>query len=221
MKKTNAVWEYLTGKPETVSSTTNTTIEQLYETIESLDKRNTFLSKQVQQQIKIAKENATTNKKRALYALKKKKMFETQIEKLENTRLSLETQIITIENAHIAIQTASAFKKSAQALKNMTNNVNVKDIDNTMEDIENEIYMSNEFSMALAQGFSTDPVYDEDDLDADLDALLQEDEEKPTTPACTKFDEKDFPTAPMHHPISNQEKKDLEQLKKEFGLLDI
>ncbi len=40
----------------------------------------------------------------ALLALKRKKQFEVQIEKISGTRMTIETQVMTIENANVNLE---------------------------------------------------------------------------------------------------------------------
>jgi len=55
----------------------------------------------------------------ALMALKRKKLYEAEIDKMMNTRMNLETQLIHIENASVNLETLSAMQTGAKALKNL------------------------------------------------------------------------------------------------------
>ena len=52
-------------------------------------------------------------------ALKRKKLYETEIEKMMNTRMNLEVQMIHIENASVNLETMDAMQTGAKALKNI------------------------------------------------------------------------------------------------------
>jgi len=52
-------------------------------------------------------------------ALKRKKLYETEIEKMMNTRMNLEVQMIHIETASVNLETMDAMQTGAKALKNI------------------------------------------------------------------------------------------------------
>jgi hypothetical protein len=53
----------------------------------------------------------------ALMALKRKKQFEGQIEKISGSRLTIETQVMAIENANVNLETMKAMRAGAEAMK--------------------------------------------------------------------------------------------------------
>ena len=52
-------------------------------------------------------------------ALKRRKMLESEIEKLQSTRFQLEMQVSTLESASFNQETMAAMKKAAGALKDI------------------------------------------------------------------------------------------------------
>ena len=52
-------------------------------------------------------------------ALKRKKLYENEIEKMANTRMNLEVQVIHIENASVYVETMGAMESGAKALKQL------------------------------------------------------------------------------------------------------
>jgi charged multivesicular body protein 4 len=107
-------------------------------------------------------------------ALKRKKQYEAQVEKISGARMTLETQVSTIENANVNLEAVNAMKMGAQALKNMHGTMNIDKVDDTMEEIKEQMDLANEISEAIAQpvGFGLD--MDEDELNAELEELEQE-----------------------------------------------
>jgi len=51
--------------------------------------------------------------------MKRKKMFETEVSKLQGARTTLESQILAIESASINVSTVNAMKQGNDALKSM------------------------------------------------------------------------------------------------------
>lgn len=56
-------------------------------------------------------------------ALKRKKIYEGQVEKLSGARMTIEVQIMTIENATTNYAALDAMKTGANALKNISRTI--------------------------------------------------------------------------------------------------
>lgn len=54
-----------------------------------------------------------------MMALRKKRLFETELEKIADTKATLETQVMTIENAHINLEVMNAMKAGSDAMKSI------------------------------------------------------------------------------------------------------
>jgi predicted type IV restriction endonuclease len=55
----------------------------------------------------------------ALMALKRKKAYEANIEKINGARMTIETQMMAIENANVNLETMGAMRAGAEAMKNI------------------------------------------------------------------------------------------------------
>lgn len=90
-----------TSGPTTVSqastvraSDPQNTIVKLKESIENQEKRHGHLNRKIEQVVQEAKSKlAKGDKKGALFAMKRKKLFEQEIDKIENVKMTLETQV--------------------------------------------------------------------------------------------------------------------------------
>merc|ERR1712196_230665 len=60
---------------------------------------------------------AKGDKKGALYAMKRKKLYEQEMAKIQNVRFTLETQVINLESAQQNAQTYSALKQGNTAMQ--------------------------------------------------------------------------------------------------------
>jgi charged multivesicular body protein 4 len=114
----------LFGKAKASSSTPKDAIIKLRESLEMLEKRERYLETKIQAELTMAKQNATKNKRgfvfnnlAALMALKRKKAYEDQIQKISGSRLTLETQVMAIENANVNLETMNAMAAGAAAMK--------------------------------------------------------------------------------------------------------
>ncbi len=52
-------------------------------------------------------------------ALKRKRAYEEQINKIMGSRMTLETQAMAIENANVNLETMNAMKAGAEAMKHI------------------------------------------------------------------------------------------------------
>lgn len=86
--------------------------------------------------------------------------------------MTLEVQIMTIENATTNYAALDAMKTGANALKNISRTMTIEDVEDTMEDIREQMDIADEIGNAIAQPLGAD--FDEDELNAELDALEQE-----------------------------------------------
>ena len=59
----------------------------------------------------------------ALFALKRKKMYESEIVKLQGARITMETQIMSLESATVNIETFKAMSQGAAAMKTIRGNM--------------------------------------------------------------------------------------------------
>jgi len=79
---------------------TATAIQDLAKAIETLEKRQAHLEKQMDRQVEDAKQKlAKKDKKGAMFALKKKKMLGTQVDSILGTMITMEQQKMALENA--------------------------------------------------------------------------------------------------------------------------
>jgi charged multivesicular body protein 4 len=149
-------------------------IVKLRETLLLLEKRESFLQSKIDAELRLARENATKNKRSALMALKRKKQYEDQIERISGTRMTIETQVMAIENANVNLETMKAMKAGAQAMQSIHGEMNIDKVDKTMDEIRDQMDLANEISDAISQGVSYGTELDEEELNAELELLEQE-----------------------------------------------
>jgi charged multivesicular body protein 4A/B len=114
------------------------------------------------------------NKRSALQCLKRKKVYETQVDKLGATRFAIEQQVMTLEQANVSVEAMQAMKMGAQSMKTIQKDMTIDDVDKTMDDIQEQMDIANEISDAISQPLGGD-VMDDDDLLAELEDLEQAD----------------------------------------------
>merc|ERR1719273_2449091 len=132
------------------------------------------------------KKMAEKDKKGAMFALKRKKLYESELDKIQNVKMTLETQVMNLESATQNADTFVAMKQGTNAMKQIRQDVGIEKVD----EIKDEMDMASEISNAIAQPI--DPyLHDEDELLKELEELEQGDVEaellKPT-PGEAKLD---------------------------------
>lgn len=154
-------------------------VEQLKDTLSMLEKREALLHKKMAAELGKAREFNRVGKKRsALQCLKKKKLYEQQVDNLQNHQLKLEEQVITLEGSKTTAETFSALKNGAGAMKALNRDSNIDEVDRVMDEINEQADRMRQVQEALGQpvGYAAD--LDEDELDAELAELEAEDLER-------------------------------------------
>ncbi|KAH7491871.1 hypothetical protein PRIC2_002494 [Phytophthora ramorum] len=159
------------------------TIRKLREQLESLEKREQHIVKKIALQLQEAKhKSATKDKRGAIFALKRKKMYEAEVEKLQGARMTLETQVMTLESAHVNMETFTALRSGAEQMKSIHGQMNVDTVDNIMDDIQEEMATADEIGRAISQPLGSQ-LYDDDELEDELREMEElEIEEKALEP---------------------------------------
>mmetsp|Transcript_37633 Transcript_37633/g.59388 ORF Transcript_37633/g.59388 Transcript_37633/m.59388 type:complete len:210 (-) Transcript_37633:708-1337(-) len=149
------------------------TVDSMKVTMSNLEKREIYLQQKCDYETQVARSYARTNKRAAMAALKKRKTYQQQLDRLSNARMTLETQIIHIENAAITQEALRAMEDGANAMARQQNNMSVHDVDRIMDKIRDEMDKQEEFNDAMAQPLGVE-LYDDDELEAELAALEDE-----------------------------------------------
>ncbi|KAJ2931580.1 hypothetical protein H1R20_g5433, partial [Candolleomyces eurysporus] len=146
----------------------------LRQQLQMLEKKEEYLQKKIDEELQKAKANAVTNKAAATAALKRKKMNETELDRLAGTRMQLELQVNTLESANLNAETMGAMKKASDALKVIHGNMTMDKVDETMASIQEQRDIANEIADAISNPANMGLELDEDELKAELEELEQE-----------------------------------------------
>ncbi|KAJ7973744.1 vacuolar protein sorting-associated protein 32-like 2 [Quillaja saponaria] len=175
------------------------TLDKLNETLEMLEKKEKVLVRKASVEVEKAKDyTKAKNKRAAIQCLKRKRLYEQQIEQLGNFQLRIHDQMIMLEGAKATTETVDALRTGAKAMKDMQKATNIDDVDKTMDEINEQTENMKTIQEALSNPFSmTD--FDEDELEAELEELEgAELEEQLLQPATTA------PAAPVQVPAGRQ-----------------
>jgi charged multivesicular body protein 4 len=221
------MWNYLFGGNNSQKKELpKKAIVELREHISTLLKKRNHLEQQMADQDAIARKNITTNKAVAKNALKRKKGYETNLLKVENQIETLENQLISIEGANLNLETMKAMKQGAQAMKQIHGEYNVDKVEDTMDEIREQVELADEISEAISRPVGSEYI-DEDELDEELAQLQQEEADKVAQPVEKVRPDKvnhlpNFPTtnktAPQSVTEDDEDEQALKALQAEMGL---
>lgn len=168
----------LFGKAKKKSSAKSTadTIISLQETIDSLEKRNKYLDTRIHQQLVEAKQKAKAkNQNGALICLKKKRMYEREVEKLNGSIMTMESQKIALESAAVNSQILKTMKTGTAHIRELHKETNPEEVDKVLEDLEEQMQEGEEIAEAFSRPIGIAADLDDDDLLAELNELTEED----------------------------------------------
>nr|GMC96219.1 vacuolar protein sorting-associated protein 32 homolog 2 [Ipomoea batatas] len=185
----------------------------IVKTLVSLEKKEKVLQRKAAEETERAKEFTRAKNKRklfdlvlsflraaALQCLKRKKLFEQQIEQLCNFQLRIHDQMIMIEGAKVTTGTVDALRTGAAAMKAMQKTMNIDYVDKTMDEVNEQTENIRQIQEALAAPIGSGADFDEDELEAELDALKIDDlEEQLLQPATSTIT-----ATPLHIPPVKQ-----------------
>jgi len=221
------------GKPKE-TPTMRDTLDKLQETRELLEKKERVLQKKIDGELQKAKEySKAKNKRAAIQCLKKKKMYEAQLETLSNFQLRIQDQEVMMEGATATYEVVGVMQTSSQVLKNVQKKMNIDDVDKTMDDINEQTDNIRAIQETLAQPVGIAAEFDDDELLNELEELdaLEMDEELMAAPTAQVAApdgkaEDALPSVPSRTPVAarqparqaQKDDQDLEALKAEMAM---
>ena len=187
-------------------------ILKLRSTVEMLDKRQAHLQKKVEQQIVDAKQKMVKKDQRgALFCMKRKKMYQAEVEKISGARMTLEQQMLALEGQATMMEGIKAMQQGAAALKSGHMGMDADTVQDMMDDVTEEMATADEIAKVIAA--PADDVFEDEDLlnelqlleESELESQLLETPAIPTEPAVQRRDAEpvlpDLPAVPTN-PVS-------------------
>jgi len=109
-------------------------------------------------------------KQKALRVLKQKKQYEAQAEGLRNQAFNMEQTNYATQSLKDTKTTVNAMKQGVKEMKKEFKNVNIEKIEDLQDDLADMLEDANEVQEVLGRAYGV-PDVDEDELEAELDAL--------------------------------------------------
>jgi len=162
--------------PPAVTTDTMDTIKMLRENLDTLEKRGEHVQKRIEAALQEAKTKAAKKDKNgAMFALKRKKMYEAEVSKLEGARISLESQISALESANVNMSVFRAMAQGAKTMKKMRGDMDADAVEDMMDTLQEEKEIQDSIAEAISR--PAQDLYDDDELAAELDELMLEEAE--------------------------------------------
>jgi charged multivesicular body protein 4 len=152
--------------------------------------------------------------------MKRKKLYEGEIDKIQNVKMTLETQVINLESAAQNHETFQALKAGGSTLKEMRSTVGIDNVDDVMDQLKEEMELNEEINNAISQ--PVDPLMtDDEELLAELNALEVSDlEAELLAPPMAGLSLPTVPSAklPVLSEAQGEDMDDLRKLEAELGM---
>eukprot|EP01023_Acetabularia_acetabulum_P018867 TRINITY_DN19537_c0_g1_i1.p1 TRINITY_DN19537_c0_g1~~TRINITY_DN19537_c0_g1_i1.p1 ORF type:complete len:227 (-),score=51.96 TRINITY_DN19537_c0_g1_i1:423-1103(-) len=156
----------------------------------------------IDRELQIAKELVAAKKKeRAVLALKKKKLNEQQLQKLDDWLLNVETLLLNIESAKQQNKIFEALRTGADAMKEIQKEVSLEDVERLQEDSEEAKQYQERVSEFLGQSLS----------DVDVDEVLNEFQELESQ--LIDQEALELPSVPVTKPLPAVEVDNLKKIE--------
>jgi len=153
--------------------------------------------------------------------MKRKKLFEAEVDKIQNVKMTLETQVMNLESAAQNADTFKAMAAGSNTMKKIRQEVGIEKVDDIMDNIKEEMELADEINVAISA--PVDPlVADDDELLAELNALEASDlEASLMAPASTNPAGLSLPTVPDTKlpALQQKEEEDLKALEAELAMM--
>ncbi|SBS88857.1 vacuolar-sorting protein SNF7, putative [Plasmodium ovale curtisi] len=157
------------------------------EAIDALEKKQVQVEKKIKQLEIETKQKVEQNQmSNAKILLKRKKLYEQEIENILNSRLTLEDNMINLENMHLHKIAVNALSYAANTHKKLNNEINTQKVEKIIDTIQENKDIQEEINQALT--FNLLNNVDDDEIDKELNLLKEQTmQEKISNPYFTFF----------------------------------
>lgn len=162
----------LNDAPSLQESASNA-ITRIKESINVIENKEKYL----EDRIKILMQEAydkhiRNNRKGALFALKRKKLYEKESNTLSDIKMNLEMKCMNLETMIINLEVYSTLRLAAYQMKNINNEMDIDKIDMTLDDIQEGLSLTDEINSILSQPISGNEIYDDCELLEELNDYI-------------------------------------------------
>jgi len=161
----------LFGKKKTITPTPIQAIQSLKDTLQTMEKREEYLEKQITLLTNDAKKAINQkNKPKAVHCLKKRKLIQKQVDSIFNTKLNIDTQIIALTQAVTNSDVIKSITIGKEALKN--SKADPDKVADVMDELEETLAEVDEITDVMSRPIGQ--TVDDDELLDELERELEE-----------------------------------------------
>ncbi|PVV02753.1 hypothetical protein BB560_002783, partial [Smittium megazygosporum] len=162
-------------KQPTLDDAINRADEQGARIQKRIDSYNAELSK-YKKQLSGMREGPAKNsvKQRATRVLQQRKMYEQQLDQIEQQRYNIESTRFTSESLQNTLVTIKTMETTNKMLKKQYKNVDIDKLYDLQDEMSSIIEETNEIQQIMGQSYQIPDSVNEEDLDAELEALESE-----------------------------------------------
>ncbi|KAF5289218.1 hypothetical protein FQR65_LT00106 [Abscondita terminalis] len=167
------------GKPKEPGPSINDVITGVDQRAEGVEKKVNALENELRKfrdQMSKMREGPAKNavKAKAMRVLKQKKMYEQQLDNLRGQSFNMEQANFAHQTLKDTTITVQAMKDGMKQMKKDFKNINVDDIEDVQDELADMMEQADEVQEALGRTSYNTPELDEDELNAELEALGDE-----------------------------------------------
>ncbi|GLG93018.1 Charged multivesicular body protein 5 [Gryllus bimaculatus] len=166
------------GKPKEPPPNINDCIAGVDSRADSVEKKIARLDvelKKYKDQMKKMREGPAKNgvKQKAMRVLKQRKMYEQQLDNLRQQSFNMEQTNYATQTLKDTHATVTAMKAGVKQMQKEFKKINIDEIEDIQDEMADMLEQADEVQTALGRSYGT-PDIDEDELEAELDALGDE-----------------------------------------------
>ncbi|XP_016657739.1 charged multivesicular body protein 4c-like [Acyrthosiphon pisum] len=158
-------------KPSTRSLTEVDALVKLRSVEKLLMARREILDINIKKELATIKQNVISNKRVALSALKRKNCYEKHSSQIEGILLTVIKQRLALESANTNTILVNVMKSTLSTVKTASENINIDDIHNMIDDITKSHGLTQEVSAAFCNSTSSETDEDDEELQKELENL--------------------------------------------------
>lgn len=163
------------------------------EAIEALEKKQVQVEKKIKQlEIEAKQKVEQKQMNNAKILLKRKKLYEQELQNILNNRLTLEDNMINLENIQLHKLAVNALSYSANTHKKINNEISAQKVEKILDTIQESKDLQEEVNQVL--NFNLMNNVDDDEIEKELSSLKEITEEEKIHEGATKIPE--FPQVP-------------------------
>lgn len=214
----------VTGGVSGAGDATQAAIAKNRDSCDTISKREDHLQRMVEKEVKNAKAYSAAKKQReAIMCIKRKKLYEKQLEQLSNTKFTLENQRMALESVNANKEAITAQQVGNAAMQSAMRQLGgLERVEEIIDEVEEGLQDAQDLGDVLGRSVSMPGVdADDDELAAELEGLMEDELAGNLSAFDLGTDAAEMPSAPVSFPSAGTaEVKGMSEEEKELAELE-